>query len=983
MQKCTLSRIKSYEEKHYLESKKFLKGKKNSSNSSLHDINNNYKNNANIYIEKVNFKQFQRISKNNFSFSNKNIKISSDSTNFLKKKFKSNILKDDLFRNSKKYSERKKITSKKQKNYNMKQNIRIISNNLKYAKHNLLSTDNTTGGEIDISDNDDINEFNKEEKGNISNGHIPSLTNIFYFPKIFGNIKSLKENTINSQERKDTDFIRDARIIQNKKSTIETTGRHRIIREIGGTKNNVIVKLIQKNYSTNNSKKKIKNLQKLNFDQPNKNIVNQINNIEKEKNNAKDYNIIIKNIKNKASSYNNLNKISNVKEKLINKRNKNFIKNKSSSSYYVPLTDFNHEKKILKKSKKESLHKIQRTPISTPSKKNKIYNILQRTEELNKKMKNFKNNKNIPNIFIKNNIININNIKRPLTRYYNMIINDTFTKEDKNDFINTKNLKIRRLNMKQTYKSKIQNNKNNSSKENKDKNIPNNSHFNNYREDLINLNSNKQNYSINNNLRNDNMINNLKKNKIEINNDIFISCNKRIIKRINKTKIQEKSESNKVINLIYSKNNCSSKKNNLIVDNNNNVVKKIYSLKGKKLADSTFINYSNTYNTNFFKKKNYNDSQSDTDKEDNSVKKNYLSRINKNFDNAKKILNHPNKFKQNIENFLVIPKKINSCNNTKNNFMNKNLKNKIKNNLIYKAFIKYNIENFLDIKSLINLSLVNKRLYKKVRLSIFCNYYHKILKDKKCERNKLNIFRNIFIYASKELKYKNKLEIKEKYVYYSKKVKSKYKEEIIQDISRTFPNDIYFNNNIKKKLYNLLICYSNFNKVIGYAQGLNFVAASCLYFLKSEEEAFIFLDSFINRLELNNVLGIDNQKLIQKIECFDILLKKYIPDLNEFLISKLLNHDFFSMGWIISIFSNHMDKKKLMICWCFIVVFGWKFFYSFAIQVLTFYKDLIINSSETNLSSKMRTILNDEQFIKDFNLIIKNTLHFMVNHILL
>ena len=65
------------------------------------------------------------------------------------------------------------------------------------------------------------------------------------------------------------------RIIQNKKSTIETTERHRIIREIGGTRNNAIVKLIQKNYSTNTSKKKNKNLQKLNFDQPNKNIANQ------------------------------------------------------------------------------------------------------------------------------------------------------------------------------------------------------------------------------------------------------------------------------------------------------------------------------------------------------------------------------------------------------------------------------------------------------------------------------------------------------------------------------------------------------------------------------------------------------------------------------------------------------------------------------------------------------------------------------------
>ena len=47
------------------------------------------------------------------------------------------------------------------------------------------------------------------------------------------------------------------------------------------------------------------------------------------------------------------------------------------------------------------------------------------------------------------------------------------------------------------------------------------------------------------------------------------------------------------------------------------------------------------------------------------------------------------------------------------------------------------------------------------------------------------------------------------------------------------------------------------------------------------------------------------------------------------------------------------------------------------------YKDIIMKSDENKLSNKMRTILNDEQFLNDFNSIIKNTLHFMVNHILL
>ena len=134
---------------------------------------------------------------------------------------------------------------------------------------------------------------------------------------------------------------------------------------------------------------------------------------------------------------------------------------------------------------------------------------------------------------------------------------------------------------------------------------------------------------------------------------------------------------------------------------------------------------------------------------------------------------------------------------------------------------------------------------------------------------------------------------------------------------------------------------------------------------------------------MNNLLGIENKKLIQKIKYFDSLLKKYVPDLTEFLNSKLLNHEFFSTGWIITLFSNNMNKQKLLICWCFMIILGWKFFYSFTIQVLIKYKNSIVNSEEKELSNKMRSILNDNQFIKDFNTIIKNTLHFMIEHIIL
>ena len=87
------------------------------------------------------------------------------------------------------------------------------------------------------------------------NGHIPSLTNIFIFPKYFGNAKSNKEI-----KKKENNFIKHTKIDENLKSTIEVK---------------------EKGYTTN-SKNKYNYFNKLNFDQPNKNILNKMMNSNKD-----------------------------------------------------------------------------------------------------------------------------------------------------------------------------------------------------------------------------------------------------------------------------------------------------------------------------------------------------------------------------------------------------------------------------------------------------------------------------------------------------------------------------------------------------------------------------------------------------------------------------------------------------------------------------------------------------------------------------
>ena len=78
-----------------------------------------------------------------------------------------------------------------------------------------------------------------------------------------------------------------------------------------------------------------------------------------------------------------------------------------------------------------------------------------------------------------------------------------------------------------------------------------------------------------------------------------------------------------------------------------------------------------------------------------------------------------------------------------------------------------------------------------------------------------------------------------------------------------------------------------------------------------------------------------------------------------------------------------MKKECLITSWAFMIIFGWKFFYSFVIQILIWYKKDIFNSNINELCYKMKGILSDDKFYLNYNNIIKNTFIFMLNNIIL
>ena len=74
----------------------------------------------------------------------------------------------------------------------------------------------------------------------------------------------------------------------------------------------------------------------------------------------------------------------------------------------------------------------------------------------------------------------------------------------------------------------------------------------------------------------------------------------------------------------------------------------------------------------------------------------------------------------------------------------------------------------------------------------------------------------------------------------SKEVPSLYEKQIDKDIKRTINDNSKDNDDLKRKMKNVLMCYSIRNSSIGYCQGFNFLVLRLLKVLKGEVIHFYY-----------------------------------------------------------------------------------------------------------------------------------------------
>ena len=278
--------------------------------------------------------------------------------------------------------------------------------------------------------------------------------------------------------------------------------------------------------------------------------------------------------------------------------------------------------------------------------------------------------------------------------------------------------------------------------------------------------------------------------------------------------------------------------------------------------------------------------------------------------------------------------------------------------------------------------LLSKNIYKKIKPLIYQRISSIIFKYNENNNTKNKIKKYLMKNNSSLMKLSSTI-LHKKYTDLIFENNNKYDVDIRKDLTRTFPDNILFKygNTYYNKLYHILTAYSNFNKNIGYIQGLNFLAANIIYFFEDEIDEFVFLDAIIHKFDFNKILdkNLNNNFFVKKLEKINLLLMKKLPKLDKFLSNIKLNFDFFITNWILTLFSDSIDTEYLTIIWDFMGIFGWKFFEYFVLNVFILCENRILNSTQNNLTYIKKNIFRNENFKKNFNNLIKDTVHSLIN----
>lgn len=143
---------------------------------------------------------------------------------------------------------------------------------------------------------------------------------------------------------------------------------------------------------------------------------------------------------------------------------------------------------------------------------------------------------------------------------------------------------------------------------------------------------------------------------------------------------------------------------------------------------------------------------------------------------------------------------------------------------------------------------------------------------------------------------------------------SEIADSIKIDLPRTYPNNILFETH-HQQLFNVLIAFSNYNRRIGYCQGLNYVAGMLLLVCKEEEVTFWLLKHLIQEVtpdyHIKTMAG-----LIQDIGVMAQLIRTHVPEVYDHVHKTIgLSWTVILTKWFICLFAEVLPTETVFRIW--------------------------------------------------------------------
>ncbi|CAD8055240.1 unnamed protein product [Paramecium primaurelia] len=185
---------------------------------------------------------------------------------------------------------------------------------------------------------------------------------------------------------------------------------------------------------------------------------------------------------------------------------------------------------------------------------------------------------------------------------------------------------------------------------------------------------------------------------------------------------------------------------------------------------------------------------------------------------------------------------------------------------------------------------------------------------------------------------------------YSNLLESKCEPKIIKqinlDVERTHPLKNY-----PQKLSDLqqvLIAYSKYNKIVGYMQGMNFVAAGLIYH-SDNFVAFELLRKLIDLLQMNDLYSPMSPGLSKHIQLIDYLILTKMPDLYQHFCINGVKVDMFCASWLFSLFGMMIPIQKQVKLFDCIFRYGWTYIYQLIIGFLLYHQEILMSEDMTGI----------------------------------